>query len=94
MSMGEAWPGLGGRPRPRLEPETEFFWKSGSEGRLCFLRCNECALYVHPPRAGMSPMSRSKPISRRVSGKDRAVIHHQRSSLSGRSFRPHTSLLS
>ena len=34
---------------PRLEPENEFFWTSGADGRLRFLRCTSCRRYVHPP---------------------------------------------
>lgn len=34
---------------PRLEPENEFFWTSGADGKLRFLRCRSCQTYVHPP---------------------------------------------
>jgi uncharacterized OB-fold protein len=34
---------------PRLEPENEFFWTSGADGHLRFLRCEACRTYVHPP---------------------------------------------
>jgi uncharacterized OB-fold protein len=34
---------------PRVTPENEFFWTSGSDGRLRFLRCEECGFIVHPP---------------------------------------------
>ncbi len=37
------------RPLPRLWPDTEFFWTSGADGRLRFLRCDECDRLVHPP---------------------------------------------
>jgi uncharacterized OB-fold protein len=37
------------RPLPALTPETEFFWTSGADGRLRFLRCGDCYTYVHPP---------------------------------------------
>jgi uncharacterized OB-fold protein len=37
------------RVLPRLTPETEFFWTSGADGRLRFLRCRVCGYYVHPP---------------------------------------------
>ena len=37
------------RPLPALTPETEFFWTSGADGRLRFLRCDDCYAYVHPP---------------------------------------------
>ena len=34
---------------PRLDPENQFFWTSGADGRLRFLRCQDCRTYVHPP---------------------------------------------
>jgi uncharacterized OB-fold protein len=34
---------------PRLTEENEFFWTSGADGRLRFLRCATCGYYVHPP---------------------------------------------
>jgi uncharacterized OB-fold protein len=34
---------------PRLEQDNEFFWTSGADGRLRFLRCQACASFVHPP---------------------------------------------
>jgi uncharacterized OB-fold protein len=41
-----------GTPRvlPRLDPENRFFWTSGADGKLRFLRCQECATFIHPPR--------------------------------------------
>ncbi|MBV8960618.1 MAG: Zn-ribbon domain-containing OB-fold protein [Actinobacteria bacterium] len=37
------------RVLPRLEPDTEFFWKSGEDGKLRFLRCNADGTFLHPP---------------------------------------------
>jgi len=34
---------------PRLDDANRFFWTSGEDGRLRFLRCHGCAMYVHPP---------------------------------------------
>ena len=34
---------------PRLTQENRFFWTSGADGRLRFLRCQTCRDYVHPP---------------------------------------------
>jgi uncharacterized protein len=34
---------------PLLDSENEFFWTSGSDGRLRFLRCQRCHHYLHPP---------------------------------------------
>jgi uncharacterized OB-fold protein len=37
------------RVLPRLTDENRFFWTSGEDGRLRFLRCDDCGLIVHPP---------------------------------------------
>jgi uncharacterized OB-fold protein len=34
---------------PRLSEDNEFFWTSGADGVLKFLRCNACHFYIHPP---------------------------------------------
>jgi uncharacterized OB-fold protein len=34
---------------PRLEPDSGFFWTSGKDGVLRFLRCQDCQYYIHPP---------------------------------------------
>jgi len=37
------------RVLPRLDDSNRFFWTSGEDGRLRFLRCAACHHYVHPP---------------------------------------------
>jgi uncharacterized protein len=37
------------RVLPRLDEWNEFFWTSGADGRLRFLRCGGCHRLVHPP---------------------------------------------
>lgn len=37
------------RVLPRLGPDNEFFWTSGKDGVLRFLRCGSCGQFVHPP---------------------------------------------
>lgn len=37
------------RVLPRLTDDNEFFWTSGADGRLRFLRCTTCRYIVHPP---------------------------------------------
>ena len=37
------------RVMPRLDQDNEFFWTSGKDGQLRFLRCLKCRYYVHPP---------------------------------------------
>jgi uncharacterized OB-fold protein len=34
---------------PRLEPDSGFFWTSGKDGLLRFLRCQDDGYYIHPP---------------------------------------------
>jgi uncharacterized OB-fold protein len=34
---------------PRLDDTNRFFWTSGADGMLRFLRCGRCRQYVHPP---------------------------------------------
>jgi uncharacterized OB-fold protein len=38
------------RVLPRLDPDNRFFWTAGAEGQLRFLRCQDCASFIHPPR--------------------------------------------
>jgi uncharacterized OB-fold protein len=37
------------RVLPALDDDNRFFWTSGEDGRLRFLRCQGCGLYLHPP---------------------------------------------
>ena len=37
------------RPLPMLTDSNRFFWTSGADGRLRFLRCTACRNYIHPP---------------------------------------------
>ena len=37
------------RVLPALDVANEFFWTSGKDGVLRFLRCPDCDLLVHPP---------------------------------------------
>jgi uncharacterized OB-fold protein len=37
------------RVQPALDDENRFFWTSGEDGRLRFLRCQSCGYYLHPP---------------------------------------------
>jgi len=34
---------------PRLGDDNAFFWTSGADGLLRFLRCNACGFLIHPP---------------------------------------------
>lgn len=35
---------------PRVDDTNRFFWTSGADGRLRFLRCGSCRRYFHPPQ--------------------------------------------
>jgi len=39
------------RTRPVDDPLSDFFWTSGADGRLRFLRCDKCGYFSHPPTA-------------------------------------------
>jgi uncharacterized protein len=34
---------------PRLDDDNRFFWTSGEDGKLRFLRCRSCENLIHPP---------------------------------------------
>jgi uncharacterized OB-fold protein len=38
------------QPLPVVTSLNEHFWHGGARGELSFLRCQDCATYVHPPR--------------------------------------------
>lgn len=37
------------RVQPALDDTNRFFWTSGADGRLRFLRCQACGYWLHPP---------------------------------------------
>ena len=37
------------RVLPALDDTNRFFWTSGEDGQLRFLRCQSCGYYLHPP---------------------------------------------
>ncbi|MEX2292688.1 MAG: OB-fold domain-containing protein [Acidimicrobiales bacterium] len=37
------------RVLPALDDTNRFFWTSGEDGQLRFLRCQDCGYYLHPP---------------------------------------------
>jgi uncharacterized protein len=49
MTATSAARGPSVRVLPRLDDTNRFFWTSGQDGRLRFLRCGACRSYVHPP---------------------------------------------
>ncbi|CAB4620557.1 unannotated protein [freshwater metagenome] len=37
------------RVPPQDNPECEFFWQSGADGKLRFKHCGDCGYFSHPP---------------------------------------------
>lgn len=37
------------RPLPLLNDTNRFFWTSGEDGKLRFLKCSDCGTLIHPP---------------------------------------------
>jgi uncharacterized OB-fold protein len=58
---------------PRLDDTNRFFWTSGEDGKLRFLRCQQCGYWLHPP-APRCPRCLSKDLDvEAVSGQ--ATLH-------------------
>jgi uncharacterized OB-fold protein len=61
------------RVLPALDDDNTFFWTSGADGQLRFLRCQNCGYYLHPP-SPECPRCRSREVAPEVvSG--RGVVH-------------------
>ncbi len=65
---------------PAISEETGFFWTSGSDGELRFLRCGDCGTRIHPPQP-LCPTDHSKNLApESVSGRGTVctfTINHQ-----------------
>lgn len=55
-------PRPGFRILPRVTAANEFFWTSGADGRLRFLRCGSCGYWIHPP-GPICPVCHSKEVA-------------------------------
>ena len=66
---------------PRLDAENRFFWTSGADGRLRFLRCQDCGMFFHPPAPRcpdcLSDRVADEPVSGRASVVSYTVNHQQ-----------------
>jgi uncharacterized OB-fold protein len=61
------------RVLPTLDEPSAFFWTSGADGKLRFLRCEACSYLIHPP-APLCPRCESRDAApTEVSG--RATLH-------------------
>jgi uncharacterized OB-fold protein len=61
------------RVLPALSDENRFFWTSGADGVLRFLRCGGCGYYLHPPAPRCPTCGGSELAPEAVSG--RATVH-------------------
>lgn len=61
------------RVPPALDDTNRFFWTSGADGRLRFLRCRACGYYLHPPSPWCPECAGSELAPEAVSG--RGVVH-------------------
>ncbi len=61
------------RVLPALDDQNRFFWTSGADGKLRFLRCNECGYYLHPPQPQCPHCSSRDLAPSEVSG--RGTVH-------------------
>ena len=61
------------RVLPRLDDSNRFFWTSGADGRLRFMRCGQCRRFVHPPVPRCPYCLHSALAPEAVSG--HAVVH-------------------
>lgn len=68
------------RVLPAIDDENRFFWTSGEDGRLRFLRCQDCGYWLHPP-SPRCPKCGSRTLApERVSGHGEVfsyTINHQ-----------------
>ena len=56
-----------------MTEETEHYWQGGAAGELRFLRCPDCAVYIHPPSPLCPECLGKKSVPAAVSGK--GVVH-------------------
>lgn len=67
-------------PYPELDETNRFFWTSGAEGVLKFLRCQACRTWLHPPapfcRACLSQELAPEAVSGRATVEAFTVNHH------------------
>lgn len=61
------------RVPPALDDTNRFFWTSGADGRLRFLRCQACGYYLHPPTPWCPECASNDLAPEAVSG--RGVVH-------------------
>ena len=68
------------RVQPALDESNRFFWTSGEDGRLRFLRCQSCGYYLHPPSPRCPQCGSRELAAEAVSGRGEVysyTINHQ-----------------
>jgi uncharacterized OB-fold protein len=58
---------------PRVDDTNRFFWTSGADGRLRFLRCEDCGRLFHPPSPRCPYCLSADVVPHAVSG--RGTVH-------------------
>lgn len=69
----------GGRPRPSLNQDVEFFWAGVANGQLLVQRCDGCRTLRHPPGPGCPTCSSREWTAEQMSGRGEIysfVRHH------------------
>ena len=69
------------RPLPRLDADNRAFWTGGAAGELRINRCQECGLYIHPPRPVCRQCLSDNVLPEAVAGTgviDTFTINHQK----------------
>ncbi len=68
------------RVRPALDDANRFFWTSGADGVLRFLRCAACGYYLHPPAPRCPHCGSTELAPEAVSGRGEVftfTVNHQ-----------------
>ena len=61
------------RVLPSLDEPSAFFWTSGADGKLRFLRCADCSYLIHPPAPICPQLPGTRAAPAEVSG--RGTVH-------------------
>ncbi len=68
------------RVLPAIDATNEFFWTSGADGHLRFLRCQECGYFLHPPGPRCPECGSADVAPEAVSGRGQVfsyTVNHQ-----------------